>query len=359
RAAELGVASRLPPGFDAWFAGCVARPPTQRFVDGAHAAAALDAVLAAASLPPSSARRDAAGASASGARAGATPGAFTPSPTPYPAHMPAPPRVPSWASDGPTGASAPVAVTGPSPLARPRDGTGKLIAIAVGACALFGALLLVGVVAIGALASRDARPEPRETTAADLAGSWSIASSMRPGNGGAYAGTVALTRVDDAYRVTWVLTRGAGYEGIGLVDGRSLAVGWSNMSGYVLAVYHAEGGRLHGRLVAHDGRSLGTEELEGPAGFGGAYTLARASSGATGRVTITPRGDVYLVSWATSRGAMSGIGLRTREGLVVGAMPAGHQAGVVAYEVVSPHRLSGRWAVMGDPRVGTEVLVRK
>src|SRR5690606_21011801 len=31
RAAELGVAERLPPGFDAWFERCVARDPAARF----------------------------------------------------------------------------------------------------------------------------------------------------------------------------------------------------------------------------------------------------------------------------------------------------------------------------------------
>ncbi|MFO0649367.1 MAG: serine/threonine-protein kinase [Polyangiales bacterium] len=45
RAAEQGVASRIPPGFDAWFEHCVAWEPTQRFRDAAAAWRALDAVL--------------------------------------------------------------------------------------------------------------------------------------------------------------------------------------------------------------------------------------------------------------------------------------------------------------------------
>ena len=42
RAAQLGVAERLPPGFDAWFAQCVEREPSRRF---ASVAAARDALL--------------------------------------------------------------------------------------------------------------------------------------------------------------------------------------------------------------------------------------------------------------------------------------------------------------------------
>lgn len=45
RAAEQGVASRIPPGFDAWFEHCVAWEPTQRFRDAGAAWRALDAVL--------------------------------------------------------------------------------------------------------------------------------------------------------------------------------------------------------------------------------------------------------------------------------------------------------------------------
>lgn len=51
RAAELGLAGHLPPGFDAWFASCVDRRPEQRFRDAGACLAALDAVLAGAAPP--------------------------------------------------------------------------------------------------------------------------------------------------------------------------------------------------------------------------------------------------------------------------------------------------------------------
>ncbi|MEZ4406779.1 MAG: serine/threonine-protein kinase [Polyangiales bacterium] len=58
RAIALEVADRLPAGFDAWFARCVANDPNARFDDLASASAALDEVFATASGPerPSVAR---------------------------------------------------------------------------------------------------------------------------------------------------------------------------------------------------------------------------------------------------------------------------------------------------------------
>ena len=46
RAAELGLATRLPAGFDAWFARCVAREPGDRFADAGLAWRAMQRMLA-------------------------------------------------------------------------------------------------------------------------------------------------------------------------------------------------------------------------------------------------------------------------------------------------------------------------
>ena len=46
RAIELGVAERIPEGFNEWFAQCVARRPEERFVNAAPAYAALASALA-------------------------------------------------------------------------------------------------------------------------------------------------------------------------------------------------------------------------------------------------------------------------------------------------------------------------
>ncbi len=55
RAEHYKCKDRLPPGFDAWFARCVARPMEQRYADAAEAFAALEPILLAADAPPASA----------------------------------------------------------------------------------------------------------------------------------------------------------------------------------------------------------------------------------------------------------------------------------------------------------------
>jgi serine/threonine-protein kinase len=45
RALELGAGDRVPAGFDAWFAQCVARSPDERFVNASAAYAALAQAL--------------------------------------------------------------------------------------------------------------------------------------------------------------------------------------------------------------------------------------------------------------------------------------------------------------------------
>ncbi len=216
---------------------------------------------------------------------------------------------------------------------------------------------------IGAAAST--HPSPRAETHeadGDLSGAWTISAGNKPAGMGTYAGSVVLVRMHDNYRINWALTRGAGYEGVGVVDGTTLGVAWSNMNGYMLYMFKADGAKLRARVYGADGRPIGSEELDGPSSFAGSYTLTHGVSMSgmySGRVTITPRGDCYTVAWTTNRGNWAGIGIKSRDGLVVGAMPSGYQAGVVAYNIVSPHRLSGRFAVMGDPRTGTELLVKK
>lgn len=51
RAAELGVAERLPPGFEDWFARCVIREPLLRYRDAGEARPALLALLGGEAIP--------------------------------------------------------------------------------------------------------------------------------------------------------------------------------------------------------------------------------------------------------------------------------------------------------------------
>jgi serine/threonine protein kinase len=342
RAAELGVRSELPAGFDVWFARATMRDPTQRFADAAAAADALDAVLAGARFSSN-----------------APPGA-TPAPTGS-----APPAFgiePYVDRSENRGSSAASAATGPTMVANAGAASWKL------AAAIAAGLGVIGGLVIGAVyLFRDA-PAPMPTrfskvdaeAPSDLSGLWSIASSARPGNGPGYVGTVTLARIYDNYRLNWVLNRGAAsYEGVGVVDGKTLNVAWANSAGYLLYLVKVDGQHAHLKMYGGDARIFGAEELEGPAGFSGTYTLRSSSQGYTGRVVVTPHPDCLTVTWTTNKGSWSGIGLKTHEGYIVAAMANGRVAGVVAYDIASLHKLTGRWAVSNDTRTGSETLVRK
>ncbi len=83
RAAAYGRAQLLPPGFDAWFARCVVRDPTQRFHDAHEALAGLLPILgAAAGVPPNVPTYP--------GPAPQIPYAPTPAPYPTPAHLATP-----------------------------------------------------------------------------------------------------------------------------------------------------------------------------------------------------------------------------------------------------------------------------
>ncbi|MFO0612677.1 MAG: ImcF-related family protein [Polyangiaceae bacterium] len=58
RAAQLGTAAQLPPGFDGWFARCVERDPTRRFQDARQAMQGLAAMTGAGVAPPALAPPD-------------------------------------------------------------------------------------------------------------------------------------------------------------------------------------------------------------------------------------------------------------------------------------------------------------
>ena len=160
RAAEQGVASRIPPGFDEWFAYCVAWEPTQRFRDAAAAWRALDAVL----------KRATEGVAPTmvGAPVMATPFAASPTvvartaqvtwPTPtqhapsQPHHAPtSPPQMPSLPSYG---------VTTPTPEARRQGSTWPWI-VAVILSAIGGVALLA---VVGAMRSNDRTPTTTQPT---------------------------------------------------------------------------------------------------------------------------------------------------------------------------------------------------
>ncbi|XXY49349.1 serine/threonine-protein kinase [Sorangium sp. So ce269] len=355
RAALQGCAHLIPPGFDAWFARCVARDVRARFADAGQAMAALDPVLAAAS--------------------------YLSAPPPPAPSLPVPPVYsgPTYPAVSRTdvggAAGGPLALVQVPP--RRRTSSGLVLAIVVGG-------LLLGLVALGlggalvyrmsatdrsevrprrggagAATATAPRPVQLPSTASaelDLAGTYDIVSSRNPGGQGSYAGNVLLSRTGSTYRIAWIITKGAGYEGIAFVQGQTLAVGWASGGPYGAAAYRIEGGRLRGQWISTDRPGQVTaEELQGPEGLAGSYRIVDGDR--QGTVAIAPAGDTYAVTWMLSTGALKGVGIRSGDQLVVGWSP-GQQVGVVSY-AVEGRQLVGRWASLGSALAGTETLARR
>ncbi|XXT24773.1 serine/threonine-protein kinase [Sorangium sp. So ce429] len=356
RAALQGCAHLIPPGFDAWFARCVARDVRARFADAGQAMAALDPVLAAAS--------------------------YRSAPPPPAPSLPVPPVYsgPTYPAVSRTdvggAAGGPLALVQVPP--RRRTSPGLVLAIVGGGLLLGLAALGLGGALVyrmnaanrsevtprhgGAGAAADTAPRPVQlpstaaTSELDLAGTYDIVSSRNPGGQGSYAGNVLLSRTGSTYRIAWIITKGAGYEGIAFVQGETLAVGWASGGPYGAAAYRIDGGRLRGQWISTDRPGQVTaEELQGPEGLAGSYRIVEG--GRQGTVVIAPAGDTYAVTWMLSTGALKGVGIRSGDQLVVGWSP-GQQVGVVSY-AVEGRQLVGRWASLGSALAGTETLARR
>jgi tRNA A-37 threonylcarbamoyl transferase component Bud32 len=175
RAAQLGVREPLPAGFDAWFARCVARAPSERFPTAAHALAALgpgmsSRVGSSAAVPLAATQESLAGAVAPRVVATVALGVYPTPSGPY-----GPPAEPSGARPG--HGSAPGVVASPStpqplsfdppPHERRGRGATRFVLVAGG---LFLALTCAAGTAFGLLhawQSYDGRTTPPPARVAD------------------------------------------------------------------------------------------------------------------------------------------------------------------------------------------------
>ena len=104
--------------------------------------------------------------------------------------------------------------------------------------------------------------------------------------------------------------------------------------------------------------------MQGKTGFSGTYSVNGTNPGVgayTGKLTITPRGDVYDVSWWIAKEHYTGVGIVVNDTLSV-SYTGGDRSwiGVAAYRQRSDGTLDGRWAVQGGASVlGTEIATRK
>jgi hypothetical protein len=104
--------------------------------------------------------------------------------------------------------------------------------------------------------------------------------------------------------------------------------------------------------------------IQGRTGWSGTYSVNGINPGAgaySGRLNITPRGDVYDVSWWIAKEHYTGVGIVVNDTLSI-AYTSGDRSwfGVASYRQRYDGTLDGRWAVQGGASVtGTEIATRK
>lgn len=211
-----------------------------------------------------------------------------------------------------------------------------------------GALLLA-IVIVGVAAAASAQ---------DLTGTYK-ASGKDP-SGEAYSeGTAKISKSGDVYTVAWSYPGEGGYKGIGFLKNDILCIGWGKGGKeFGVSVYEIDGGKLKGRWSgSKDEGKIESEELEGPASLNGDFTIMKDSTGATGKVRITPKGEVYDVVWKLEgERNWKGVGVRLGDLLVVG-WGTGTDCGVMAYKNKGGV-LEGPWVSKGESKTGNEKLVK-
>ena len=195
-------------------------------------------------------------------------------------------------------------------------------------------------------------------------GSYNIARGRAPG-GSAYTGEVLITeRAPRQLALSWIVPNTPTHNGVALIESGVVCAGFAAHRAFGVVVYRIVGNRLVGEWTTAGGSAvIGREELEGPTGLRGTYRIISSYSptarkGYTGKVSITPRGDVYDVKWTLPREKYAGVGIREGKLLVIGWGAPG--TGVVVYTRKNG-KILGRWAQMGaaTSSLGSEELTRK
>lgn len=92
---------------------------------------------------------------------------------------------------------------------------------------------------------------------ADPAGTYRV-EGTNPGGGGAYRGTVSVTKTGETYQVVWEI-QGQRYVGTGIGNKDFLSVSYKSGDQTGLALYGEEAGGWAGIWTYQGGRSVGAE----------------------------------------------------------------------------------------------------
>lgn len=95
---------------------------------------------------------------------------------------------------------------------------------------------------------------------AGLDGTYTVTGTS-PESGGAYQGTVTITKQGSTYAVKWKLASGEGYSGVGMLRNDNFVVGWGMGGNSGAVVYRVGTSELSGSWAIPSSSQLGTENL--------------------------------------------------------------------------------------------------
>lgn len=182
--------------------------------------------------------------------------------------------------------------------------------------------------------------EPTATAA--LVGDYN--SETRLPDGHVLSRQATISRRNGMLHVAWRATEGDVFEGVAILDGRTLGVAYfknpnGSFRGGGIAIYDIVGGRLEGTRLAYaslqSGGGMLRETLRGSPALEGRYEILSnentfGQSFETGYVEIARNGPHYELRWYTPSDSLVGNGVRLGDKLVV-AYAYGFSISAVAY----------------------------
>jgi hypothetical protein len=195
------------------------------------------------------------------------------------------------------------------------------------------------------------------TPAADIEGSYAVTGTNPDGT--PYEGSLVVASTGDTYTFSW--QTGQPYEGIGLVDGNHVAVGWGGESCGGVIYRIGDDGSLYGRWALMGTDAAGTESASrtgGGSGLAGSYSISGTNPDGTeyaGSLDITDAGETVQLRWEAG-GTSLGEGIVMDD--VLGTSYGTNDCGVAVYRIQG-NTLDGVWTVYGAGGTGTERAVRE
>jgi hypothetical protein len=199
--------------------------------------------------------------------------------------------------------------------------------------------------------SDNARP------AADIEGSYGVTGTNPDGS--AYEGSLSVARTGAVYSFHW--ETGQPYDGVGVVDGNHVAVGWGGESCGGVIYRIGDDGSLYGRWALMGTDAAGTESASrsgGGSGLAGSYSINGTNADGseyTGSLDITDAGETVQLRWEAG-GTSLGEGIVMDN--VLGTSYGTNDCGVAVYRIQG-NTLDGVWTVYGAGGTGTERAVKE